>query len=182
MARILRLILLGGTLALGLICTANRGYAQRTDWAAIYAKNDKDVAKRSGLTQSQVRVLRQLAGISEDSGELVQRVDTSYLSRKNVLVLSAYGGTAQCVSFWVFSLAGDSFKLIWDMGEAGDEANFCADPRCSLPQVGLRENLDVVVSIPSFRRGKCSVRSSGRFHWNGSGYTFRGISPVPDAK
>jgi hypothetical protein len=175
-------VLLASVLTLALVGGFNRAHAQRVDWVSIHAQNDEDVAKRSGLKRSQVKSLRDLAGISDASPDLLERADTSLLATKNVLVLSSYGGSAGCVQFWVFSRADDSFNLVWNMGEAGDEANFCADRRCSLPRVRLKKNLDVVVEIPSFRDGKCSVHSTGKFQWNGAGYTYKGILAVPKSK
>jgi hypothetical protein len=156
-------------------CAAPLG-AQRINWADIHAKNDAEIAQQSGLKLAEVRKLRELAGVSEESTDLIDNIDTTILTKQGLVVLATHGGSAACVNFWVFSRTDGIFKEIWNSGEAGDEAaSFCADPKCSMPAVKVRNNRDVVVEIPSYRGGRCAVRSEGIFLWNGTGYTYKGL-------
>jgi hypothetical protein len=149
---------------------------QRINLADDHAKNDAEIAQQSGLKIADVRKLRELAGVSDESTDLIDSIDTSILAEHGLVVLARHGGTAVCVNFWVFARTDGIFKEIWNSGEAGDEAaSFCADPKCSMPAVKVRNNRDVVVEIPSYRGGRCAVRSEGIFLWNGTGYTYKGL-------
>jgi hypothetical protein len=176
MKRIRNGILLTVIISAGLnFCPARLG-AQRINWTDIHSKNDVEIAKQSGLKLADVRRLRELAGVSDDSTDLIDSIDTSVLAEHGLVVLARHGGTAVCVNFWVFARADGIFKEIWNSGEAGDEAaSFCADPKCAMPAVKVRSNRDVIVEIPSYHGGHCAVRSEGIFLWNGTGYTYKGL-------
>jgi len=163
-------LILGGVLSFSVLLEA-----QQTNWTEVHAKNDAEAARQSGLTIAKVRELRQLAGVSDESSDMIDNIDSSILAQQGMLVFATYGGSARCVNFWVFSRSDGTFKPIWSIAEAGDKANFCADPRCSVPVVKARNNRDVVVEIPSYRAGHCAVRSVGLFQWNGTGYTYEGV-------
>jgi len=148
-----------------------------TDWRQIHEQDDAAWARRSSLSLDEVRQLRRLAEVPDTSSDMIDSIDTSALTQHGRLVFSTYGGSAKCVNFWVISRSNNNFKEIWSSEQAGDQANFCADPRCSVPTVQLRGNLDVEVDIPSYRHGDCAVRSVGLFIQNGSGYVYKGIIP-----
>ncbi len=155
-------------------CTAPSN-AQGTDWPKIHAQDDAVWARRSNLTLQEVRQLRRLAEVPDTSSDLIDNIDTSVLAQQGRVVFATYGGSAKCVNFWVFSRSNNDFKQIWSSEQAGDEANFCADPRCSVPIVKARGNLDIEVEIPSYRGGHCAVRFVGLFPWSGTGYTYKGL-------
>lgn len=146
-----------------------------TDWRQIHAQDDASWARQSSLSLEEVRQLRRLADVPDTSSDMIGNIDTSALAQHGRVVFATYGGSAKCVNFWVFSRSNNDFKQIWSSGQAGDQANFCADPRCSVPIVRLKENLDIEVEIPSYRRGSCAVRSVGSFVWNGSEYAYKGV-------
>jgi hypothetical protein len=170
-----RVSFVGALLVVGML--GYRAYlnAQATDWPEIHAQDDALWARRSNLALQEVRRLRQLAEVPDTSSELIDNIDTSALAQHGRVVFASYGGSAKCVNFWVFSRSDKDFKEIWSSGQAGDQANFCADPRCSVPIVRLRGNLDIEVEIPSYRGGQCAVRSVGLFTWSGSEYTYKGV-------
>ena len=149
--------------------------AQGTDWPKIHAQDDASWAQRSNLPLQEVRRFRQLAEVPDTSSDMIDNIDTSALAQHGRVVFATYGGSAKCVNFWVFSRSDNDFKQIWSNGQAGDQANFCADPRCSLPIAKMRSNLDIEVEIPSYRGGFCAVRSVGLFVWSGSDYAYKGI-------
>jgi hypothetical protein len=164
---------MAGLVALCMLGCTIRLYAQATNWPEIHSKDDALWVRRSGLTLQEVRRLRHLAGVVDESTDMIDNIDTS--AQHGLVVFATHGGTAGCVVFRVFSRSNGDLKQLWSLEEAGDEANFCADPKCSIPIVRLQKNLNIEVEIPSFRIGHCAVHSVGLFKWNGSGYIYEGI-------
>ncbi len=181
MEKVGRVLFVAAFFVIGILGYRTDLKGQGTDWPKIHAQDDASWAQRSNLASQEVRRLRQLAEVPDTSSDMIDNIDTSALAQHGRVLFATYGGSAKCVNFWVFSRSNNDFKQIWSNGQAGDQANFCADPRCSVPIARVRDNLNIEVEIPSYRGGSCAVRSVGLFVWNGSEYTYKGIVAKSEA-
>jgi hypothetical protein len=150
-------------------------FAQTNQWAQIHAQDDAAWAKRSGLTQDQIRELRSLAGLTDKSSDLIDNVDAKTLAPYGLVLFATYGGSARCVNFWLLSKEGGGLKEFWKSENGGDALNFCADPKCGTPLVMAKPNRDLEVEIPSRHSGRCASDSFALLKWTGIDYSYKGV-------
>jgi hypothetical protein len=149
--------------------------AQGTDWTKLHAQDDASWAARSALSKREIRKLRVVVGINDNSSDFIDNIDAKTLSSYGLVLFASYSGSARCVNFWLLSKAGDNYKEFWKSEDGGEELNFCADPKCDTPLVKAKPNRDMEVEIPSWRRGKCVSDSYALLKWTRKTYSYEGI-------
>lgn len=145
-------------------------------WVARHRREDREWARKNGLSLSEARRLRLMAGVPDDSADYVDTVDASSLRRRGQVLVVSAGGNGHCLCLHVFSRRGGRLKRVWSAEGAPDGAGFCrASPTNPSAYVNARK--DIVVKIPVFDyKRRVNIGSDlYTFKWNGRTYRYGGV-------
>ncbi|HEV8482246.1 MAG TPA: hypothetical protein VGV87_01700 [Blastocatellia bacterium] len=122
--------------------------------APIHAVSNEDEdskwARKSGLTQEEIRKLRKLTGVEGDrAAGYIDSIDTHSLSSHNQILLVTAGGNGHCLNLYVFARAAGGFRSIW----AAEEKGYCRESPDS-PEAYVTPSGRIVVKIPVYDNRK----------------------------
>jgi len=169
---------------LGLLASAGLAFAQgAADLKAMRDRQDQRWADKSGLTVSEVRAIRILAGITDAiDGAAVQLIDAKSLRQRNHILL-AEAGNGHCMRVHVFERTGSIFQEVWSLTglpprdwPIGAEAKPSGPGICPQgprpPNVQATPEGRIIVEVPvlfdPFQRSMPANTFS--FEWDGSKY------------
>jgi hypothetical protein len=173
MRRILRTAWVAFTLVLLFVAASIDAVAQyqEQDWAARHAKEDREWARKTGLSAAEVRDLRLLADVPDDSDTLIDNLIVKGLRARNHILLVTTSGNGHCLDLFVFLRKGNEFERVWAEGEMPDGGGFCrASPYNPVAYVTRRGKIVVKVPVYDYSKGKPKAPYYYAFVWNGKTY------------
>jgi hypothetical protein len=144
---------------------------QRQDYVARHLKEDREWARKTGLSAAAVRKLRLLADVPDDSDTLIDNLVVNRLRARNHILLVTTSGNGHCLDLYVFVRKGNDFQRIWAESEMADGGGFCrASP--SNPSAYVDSGGKIIVKVPVFDyiKDKPKAPYLYAFVWNGKTY------------
>jgi len=144
---------------------------QEQDYVARHLKEDREWARKTGLSAKSVRKLRLLADVPDDSDTLIDSLDAKSLRSRNQILLVTTSGNGHCLDLYVFERRKDC-RLVWSATEMPSGAGHCRESPYN-PEVFVWAGR-IVVKIPVFdyRRGVPKATDFYTYAWNGRSYRY----------
>jgi hypothetical protein len=168
-------------LLIGLLATPDVSAAQfqEQDYVARHSKEDREWARKTGLSAQAVRNLRLLADVPDDSDTLIDHIDARNLRARNQVLLVTTSGNGHCLELFVFARRGTRHKLIWSATEMPSGAGYCRQSSHN-PEAYVTRSGSIVVKIPAFDYKKLKPEATDFYFyvWNGGVYKYAGNQAV----
>ena len=154
-----------------LLCES-RVDAQLQGWAARLQEDDQTWAHRSGLSVTQVRRLRLVAGVTNDNNAFIDHLDVRGLRARNHILLVTAAGNGHCLELSVFQRRGSSFRRLWSVSGMQDGAGFCrGSPRNPEAYVTRDARIRVKIDYADYEALLANVETEYfTYVWNGRTY------------
>jgi hypothetical protein len=173
MRRVLRIAWITFLLVLLFVASSIEGVAQyqEQDWVARHIKEDRQWAQKTGLSSAEVRKLRSLADVPDDSDTLIDSLIVKGLRARNHILLVTTSGNGHCLDLFVFLRKGDGLQRIWAESEMPDGGGFCRASPYN-PVAYVSRSGKIIVRIPVFDMIKRKPKATWfyAFVWNGKTY------------
>ena len=155
---------------------------QEQDYVARHLKEDREWARKSGLSVAVVRNLRLLSDVPDDSDTLIDSIDAQSLRPRNQVLLVTASGNGHCLDLYVFERRRKDYRLIWSATEMPSGAGYCREGPYN-PEAIVRAG-KIVVKIPVFdyQRGVPKGTDFYTYVWNGKSYRYAGRRSVKTRK
>jgi hypothetical protein len=175
-----RSFILGSSLLLALLSSSLVALAQyqQQDYVARHLKEDRELARKSGLLVADIRKLRLLADIPDDSDALIDSLNAKSLRSRNQVLLVTTSGNGHCLDLYVFEHRRKDFRLIWSATAMPGGAGYCRESSND-PEAYVQAGR-IVVKIPVFdyQRGVPKATDFYTYNWNGKSYRYGGSRSV----
>lgn len=151
---------------------------QEQDWVARLRKEDREWARKAGLSPEAMRKMRLSAGVPDDVADYVDYIDAKSLrARKHILFVIAGGGNGHCLSLYIFRRT--NYRLLWSAPGMPSGAGYCRESPYN-PKAYVARGGKIVVKIPVFdyERGKAEAIDYYTYVWTGRTYKFAGSRTV----
>jgi hypothetical protein len=144
------------------------------DYVVRHLKEDKDWARKTGLSSTAVRKLRLLANVPDDSDTLIDSLDAKSLRSRNQILLVTTSGNGHCLDLYIFKRGSSNDRFIWSATEMPDGAGYCRASSYN-PEAYARAG-KIVVKIPVFdyQRGTPAGTDFYTYVWDGKIYQYGG--------
>jgi hypothetical protein len=179
------LLIVGAYFLLALLSAPNlAAFAQyqEQDYVVRHLKEDREWARKSGLSAAAVRKLRLLAQVPDDSDTLIDSLDVKSLHSRNQILLVTTSGNGHCLDLYVFERRRTGYRLIWSATEMPSGAGYCRESPYN-PEAYARAG-KIVVKIPVFdyQRGVPKATDFYTYAWSGKSYRYVGRRSVKARK
>jgi hypothetical protein len=167
---LIKALILCGTF---LVCASSvDAQPQPQGWAARLEEDDRTWARRSGLSVTEVRRLRLVAGVTNDNNAYIDHLDVRGLRARNHILLVTAAGNGHCLELYVFRRRGSSFQRLWSVSGMPEGAGFCrGSPRNPEAYVTRDAKIRVKIDYADYEALLANVETEYfTYVWNGRTY------------